>query len=434
MQTSLALPTLPQPNHEFLLRDRGTSNSENTVGMPRHRWYYYKEGFSPELVEKAFEIAGVEKKDVVLDPFNGGGTTTLTASLHGLKSVGLEVNPFTAFLADSKLSSANSQALQAASNLIIDGAERGKCSPLINFSTFSEKEGIEKWLFNTPVLNAFEGGWTALNGIENTQLKKLCQLALLSSAMDNCNAVKDGKCLRYRSTWMDNRYDSNSFLESLLASFSNIHEDIEITRTLLTGNSKIHHGDARQILLDKRYSTTFKLCVTSPPYLNTFDYTDIYRPELFLGKFVKTNQELYDLRLKTVRSHLQAKWEAPTRNDFGTLYKTSIDHLRQNKDLLMHKNIPLMVQAYFEDMENILRLLLQKAEPQAQLWMVVSNSAYAGMEIPVDLILGDIGTKVGWYLKEIGVLRHLGKRKTRHSLGITHLRESVVIFSKDKSR
>lgn len=432
MQTSLVLPALPQPNHDFTLRDRGTSNSENTIGMPRHRWYYYKEGFSPELVEKAFEVAGIEKKDTVLDPFNGGGTTTLTAALHGLNSVGLEVNPFTAFLAGSKLCSASSQALEEASAIIIEGAERGKDSPLIGFSTFSEKKELDKWLFNTPVLNAFEGGWAAIDRIKDTQLKKLCQIALLSSAMDNCNATKDGKCLRYRDTWKDNQYGSNSFLETLLTSFSNIHSDIEVTRKSLTGSSKIHQGDARRILTDKRYLTNFKLCVTSPPYLNTFDYTDIYRPELFLGKFVETNQELYNLRLKTVRSHLQAKWDTPTQSDFGTLYKNSIDHLKNNTSLLMHKNIPMMVQAYFEDMQKILQLLLEKAEPQAQLWMVVSNSAYAGLEIPVDLILGDIGSKAGWLLKEIGVLRHLSKRKTRHSLGITHLRESVVIFTKGK--
>ena len=34
----------------------------------------------------------------------------------------------------------------------------------------------------------------------------------------------------------------------------------------------------------------FKLCVTSPPYLNSFDYTDIYRPELFLGGFVQSGR------------------------------------------------------------------------------------------------------------------------------------------------
>ena len=39
-------------------------------------------------------------------------------------------------------------------------------------------------------------------------------------------------------------------------------------------------------MADSRYggvagTKQFKLCVTSPPYLNSFDYTDVYRPELF---------------------------------------------------------------------------------------------------------------------------------------------------------
>ena len=80
-----------------------------------------------------------------------------------------------------------------------------------------------------------------------------------------------------------------------------------------------------------------------------------------------------------------------------------------------------MIQAYFEDMFNILKLLKQKAMKDAQVWFVVSNSAYAGLEIPVDLIIGDIASKAGWYLKEIGVLRYINKRKTKYSPEIKEL-------------
>jgi hypothetical protein len=160
--------------------------------------------------------------------------------------------------------------------------------------------------------------------------------------------------------------------------------------------------------------------------------TDIYRPELFLGKFVTSRQELYDLRLHTVRSHVQAKWSLPTLNDFGFLYNETISQIKENQENLMHKYIPVMIQAYFEDMFNLLKLLRSKAKKNASLWIVVSNSAYAGIEVPVDLILGDIGSKAGWYLREIGVLRFLKKRKTKYSSNITQLRESVIIFSTTK--
>ncbi|MDP3245274.1 MAG: hypothetical protein Q8M83_06515, partial [bacterium] len=69
----------------------------------------------------------------------------------------------------------------------------------------------------------------------------------------------------------------------------------------------------------------------------------------------------------------------------------------------------------------------------AQVWFVVSNSAYAGLEIPVDLIIGDIASKAGWYLKEIGVLQYVKKRKTKYSPNITELRESVNILSNSKN-
>jgi hypothetical protein len=136
--------------------------------------------------------------------------------------------------------------------------------------------------------------------------------------------------------------------------------------------------------------------------------------------------------MRTVRSHVQAKWKKPLKSDFGMLYQQSINHVLKNKDSLMNPKIPLMIQAYFEDMYNILESLKHKAEKDAQLWLVVSNSAYADMEIPVDLIIGDIGSKLGWYLKEIGVLRYINKRQTRHSPTIKELRESVIIFSNSK--
>ena len=76
-------------NSNFSLSNQGMSNAEDTKNLPRHRWYYYKEGFSPNLVEKAIEYADLKKDSIILDPFNGSGTTTLTASLNGYKSIGI---------------------------------------------------------------------------------------------------------------------------------------------------------------------------------------------------------------------------------------------------------------------------------------------------------------------------------------------------------
>lgn len=420
----------PKLNDNFALKNGGFSNYEDTVNLPRHRWYYYKEGFSPLLVEKAIEEVGLKADDIVIDPFNGSGTTTLSAAIRGHKSIGIEVNPFTSFLSDAKLKSVNINDLDTCFSGMMHSANRMKKSPLLGFSTFSQREGLDKWLFNDDILNAFEGGWQSAESIPSYNLRKLMKLALINSAMDNCNATRDGKCLRYRPSWNTNHFDKDSFLSSLIKNVNIIKADVESQKVF--AKSKIINGDARKELSGNPSISDFKLCITSPPYLNTFDYTDIYRPELFLGKFIKNNTELYKLRLTTVRSHIQAKWDKPLSDDFGMLYQQSFNHLVLNPSGLMAKNIPLMVQAYFEDMLVILKSLRLKAAKDAELWLVVSNSAYADMEIPVDLIIGELGTKAGWFLKEIGVLRYIQRRKTKYSPNVNTLRESVTIFSTNK--
>ena len=417
-------------NENFLLKDKNVSTAGDTMNMPRHRWYYYKEGFSPNLVEKAIEMLSLSENDLIVDPFNGSGTVTLTSANNCIPSIGIEVNPFTAFIAETKVKSSTISDFDRYSNYILDKGKKKKESPLLKFSTFTEFSGRTKWLFNSEVLNSYNGGYTNLKNIKNKDIQSIIKLALIRTIMENSNVRRDGKCLRYRSNWKELNYNNETFIKSLENRLNIIREDIINDNKLISPD--ILCGDSRKILSANRLNEKFSLCITSPPYLNTFDYTDIYRPELFLGGFVNSMEDLYKLRLKTIRSHIQAKWERPIINDFGTMYATSMSEILNRQDKLMHKNIPLMIQAYFEDMLNILSVLRKNAKSDAQLWLVVSTSAYAGVEIPVDMIIGELGNKVGWYLKEIGVLRYIRKRKTRYSKDINNLRESVVIFSAEK--
>ena len=207
----------------------------------------------------------------------------------------------------------------------------------------------------------------------------------------------------------------------------------DMKSTTIKQAAKVICTDSRGYLA-KGIQHGFSLCITSPPYLNTFDYTDIYRPELFLGGFIDDNKDLYKLRLKTIRSHVQALWPSPGANDFGKEYKNVMHYLLDNQDKLMNKRIPTMVQAYFEDMRNILESLMINARDGAQIWIVVATSAYAGLEVPVDKIIKKIGESVGFNLVNIAKLRDIRKRKTQYSGEIDFLRESLVMLRKPKKR
>jgi DNA modification methylase len=404
---------------------KNVSNAVDYHSLPRFRWYSYKEGFSPNLVEEAIARVGIGQNDYILDPFNGNGTVTLTASINNIKSVGIEVNPFVAFMSNTKLENSSSKELSNNIDKILSLAYKGKISPLSSFSTFSEKSRKSKWLFNSEILNSFEAGWQSVKNVPKAQ-KKIIQLSLIGAAMDNCNAVKDGKCLKYRSNWQNRAFDKDNFIKSLKERLIKNEEDLE--KSIIEQKAQIINEDSRKAI--KMLPKEYKLCITSPPYLNSFDYTDIYRPELFLGKFVNTPQELKELRFKTIRSHVEIALPKPIHNEFGEIYH-SIYQKINNSERNWSKQIPVMIQSYFEDMQDILCSLLYKAKKGGELWLVVANSVYVGTEIPVDLILTEIGTKNGWKLKRIEVLRYIYRRKTKYCGDINKVRESLIVLRKD---
>lgn len=401
----------------------------DSAGYPRHRWYFFKEGFSPAIVDFAIDDAELQPGSLVVDPFCGSGTVPLQAGLRGFRGYGIEVNPFLAFVARTKLLSCSTRAFDTVLAKAKAGTVRGVKSPLEGFSTFSSRKGVDKWLFNEPVLRAFEGGWIAASQ-DQGPASNLVKLCLLEAAMAACNAAKDGKCLRYKRDWKKLDLGDDDFVSALEAGAAHVREDLE-SDIKPDGGSQVECGDVRKAALPD----AFKLCVTSPPYLNSFDYTDVYRPELFLGRFVTTMPELVSLRLRTLRSHVQVDWPRAPEHEYGTRYAESLRLILARRERLWDQRIPDMVKGYFEDMELVLKALRRRAAPTASAWIVVSTSAYAGVEIPVDLIIADIAGGCGWYLREVNVLRYLGRLSGQQWKELSdqkdsrpHLRESVVIL------
>ncbi len=154
-------------------------------------------------------------------------------------------------------------------------------------------------------------------------------------------------------------------------------------------------------------------------------------------------RELRKVRVATLRSHVQTSWEKPSRDEFGKNYKEAMAELqyvqatlKSEQRQLWDGRLPLMIQAYFEDIERVLAGLRKRAKPHASVWLVVSTSAYAGVEFPVDLITAEIAGRSGWFLRRVTVLRHLKrvacqqwhKLSQREGVGGPHLRESLVIL------
>ncbi len=423
-----------QPINDNPFAGQGLSVFDHNLELPRHRWYGFKEGFSENLIHHAVdevssELGGREPK--LLDPFSGSGTTLVTSGRLGLCATGIEVNPFLAFAAKAKSSPGrwSEGKFQQVLDKALLSSQHEVRSPLEGVSTFTERDGLNKWLFNRSVLR----GFTALDhALEDAgQYHAPLRLALIASLMECCNASKDGKCLRYNKDWQSKGLDSKKLREAFRVNAAKVMEDLTAHQFKASG-LKLLEGDSRARL--KRLKTgSYDLVVTSPPYLNSFDYSDVYRPELFAGGFTNTNEELRRVRLQTLRSHIQVGWD-PTHEIHSSMLPPILAQLEEREDKLWDKRLISMVQAYFSDMAEILKECGRVVRPNGQAWIVVSTSAYVGIEIPVDLILADIACRYGWKLRGVNVLRNI-RSSSQHWNNLeegvkSSLRESLIILQR----
>ena len=61
--------------------------------LPVYNWFYYKEGFSRELVMRLLQMFSPGRRNWVLDPFCGVGTTLLACERLGRRCVTFDVDP-----------------------------------------------------------------------------------------------------------------------------------------------------------------------------------------------------------------------------------------------------------------------------------------------------------------------------------------------------
>jgi hypothetical protein len=193
--------------------------------------------------------------------------------------------------------------------------------------------------------------------------------------------------------------------------------------------SKVLLMDSRDI--PKNYINKIKkktsLVVFSPPYANCFDYSEVYKLELWLSGFVTKYGDLVDIRKKSLSSHLNK--DLSSYNEYYLL-KNDLKKLKNKKT--WSAKILNMLSGYFYDMEKILKVSYDILSKGGYCIIIVGNSAYSGYIIKTDVILSKIALRLGFSDVEINIARKLRASSQQAKLlrGDNSLRESVVIIRK----
>ncbi|MFN0159036.1 MAG: DNA methyltransferase [Bacteroidota bacterium] len=395
-------------------------NPSRNRQTPIFNWHSFKHSYSRDLVERLIQEFNLKPGSWVLDPFCGGGTTLLTCKQHDINSTGFDILPFSVFLSNVKTREYDEVRLMRELKKLISsrkhGSTRGKFPdiPLLK-KAFAPHVKKELLLLKSRI-----------NDIKEDEVRDFFTLAFLGILESVSNTSKAGGFLRLVERDTKTEDISSLFLARSAEMISDVIKNGFIQKKS-SSSVKALIGDARKLPTKRKFDAV----ITSPPYPNRHDYTRIYSLEMVFD-FVFSNDELKQIRYDTLRSHVEARKRYEPKGYSKPKRLTNLIS-RINRNGTNNPQVIEMIEGYFEDMYLSLSEMKRCMRKKGKIGLVVSNVRFAGISVPVDELLAEIGEQVGLSTKTIWVARHRGnssqqmktyKRKTS--------RESIVIWEKRK--
>lgn len=372
---------------------------------PVYNWFYYKEGFSRDLVWNLLKELEIPKKSKILDPFCGTGNTLLACQQAGYNAIGFDILPLGVFVSNTKLQCYNMEILKEKIREI-SSLKFGETSlRWLDLKFIDIKQAFSRYARNDILFFKEK-----ILGIEDEKIRNFIFLALLSIVGQASNTKKDGGVIKIvkKQHLAPVRYLLRNKLKRMYRDLERVNPkkgDVHVSA---------QQGDARSLSLEPE---SVDACITSPPYLNYVDYTKLYGLELAL--IVNDSREIDELRKKSLRSHIGAKYEF-----HGRLKSDKLDEIFGKID-----KSPEVVLGYFEDMYMSLEGIYKALKPNGTTALVVGNACLPNLTVDVDLILAEISEQIGFKAKSIWVANArwcdvYGIEKQRP------VRESIVILEK----
>ena len=257
----------------------------------RHRWFNYKEGFSPILVEKIFDEYKLNKSSVVCDPFCGAGTTLAVAKAKGMKSIGFEVNPFAAFITKAKTEDYSKADMEEFEKLL----QKLSTIEIAANIELPENEYLCR-IFESEMLLSQLNIRKYINELPESKPKELLFFAWICT-LEECALYRkagNGLKVKRRPPTYDKGCAFKFAMECISKKAASMIEDFSIE-----DNGPIPQVYVESVTtMEKNVAkNTLDLVLFSPPYANCFDYTKIYYLELWFAGFVNSTSDQKNIRM-----------------------------------------------------------------------------------------------------------------------------------------
>ncbi|MFC1925647.1 DNA methyltransferase [Chloroflexota bacterium] len=361
--------------------------SRKETAESTHAYHHYPAKFIPQLARSIIENY-TKEGDYIWDTFCGSGTLNVEAFRKKRHSIGTDINPTALLITRAKTSPIEPDVIMTYKTNLLSKIEKYP----VGTKDFYVAEGalngnineLEKWFSNESLLMLAHIIWCIRREDSSNQLRDFAHCAfsgilkrssywLASSVKSQIDPnKKPGNPLKYF------KYQLN-FMAKINDTFyhENIYNSTEVKVT--THNAK--DSPPPDI-------TKVDCIITSPPYVVSYDYSDIFR----LTTYTLFAQSDYDqFRRRFVGTPLKRNTTSPTKAN---------ENCHAIIDTISNVGIKRTLTEYYNDMSIYYDNIYNNIKTGGYLIMVVGDTKLRGVEIPNTYLLSTIAQEKKWLLDD----------------------------------
>ena len=328
-----------------------------------------------------------EPSDYVIDPFCGSGTSAIEAMLLGRNAISVDIDPFARLLIKVKTTVYTDADLAYLADTI-EAIRASDPDPNAEYPR-PQMQNLEKWFTEDAMTKlSFLKYQIDTLAKENRAIHDYLYVVLAAIIRKASNAEnvspKPYISTRYPKTPEDAVelfFKAEGLYRPAITEFSRAVAPLNVTSTILPAN------DARDIEADH----PIDLAVTSPPYINAYDYVRSLKFEdIWLG--LADERQLRENRRSYIGTELSNSFYAEHR--YAVQSDTLLSVAGKIKEL--DRKRAGIVMTYFEDMARNMAAIRDALKAGGHYVIVVGDSTIKGQKIPTARILAEIAAQNGY--------------------------------------
>ncbi|GAB2894315.1 hypothetical protein GCM10022245_32040 [Streptomyces mayteni] len=338
--------------------------SEERAGLADVFPYYA--GFAYDWARALLRSQGISDTAVVLDPWNGSGTTTLAAQHEGYRAVGIDRNPVANIVARLRVDAHQTEPTPVAASAVPMGGLTAPGDPLCAWFTPQSVGRIRDWAEHLSRLPSNHSGLP--------YIAMFRAIRSLTSSFEGSNP-----------TWVKRAKSSDDLVDISAADFDALLLEQQefvgsrIVTSSETATFSVQIATALSSALPLSNGSV-DVVLTSPPYLTRIDYAVAYTRELaVLGHDIAKDRTLREALMGTtlIRQH------ADSHLRIGETARALIDDVTSHSSKASAGYYRKQVLQYLSDLTAGLDEVTRVTADKAIFHLVVQDSYYK--DIPVRL-------------------------------------------------